>query len=446
MSETPVDAPEVTLPPEVRSRGQAAITSVTVYDTVLFGTALGSVASLFVLNVGGSSFHVALLATAGQIAPLAQVVGLRLLPRVGKARLVMGGHVLASIPLVLLALLAISGMSGPPAAWAAVAAVAVFSLVFTVGQTAWWPAIQDNTAGDAVEPFFARMRTRYQLVGVVVSVSVAFFMGRDPAHWRFMLTFLCGAAALVLGGLCMRVVSERPFVPAKSGLFDRLLAASRVPSIRRYISFVACRVAVFIIATPFWVVILKKHGLSEGFIVWLSAVVALGNVSGVRWWGRFVNRWNFRAAITIALLSEALLGLAWLAFPAEGHAVKVWAVIFYALWGFLEGGYLMGWTRAMLGSIPSSSQADGFTLATVVCSLAGAAAGLLGGTIFNALAETQIGGISGWMLYLCIAQLLFAGAWLMSFRLKGYTEQVPARRLVTVFFMLIVRRAKRLVE
>jgi len=435
MAENQCDEKEVVLPEEDRLRGQSAISTVTLYDTVLFGTALGSVASLLVLKLGQSlpdsdrSFHVALLSVAGQLAPLSQVLGLGLLTRVSKAHLVLGGHVLAAIPLLFVAVLAGVGITGVPAVFAVIGAIALQSLIFTVGQTAWWPLMQDNTAGGAVEPFFARMRTRYQLLGVVVAVSMALFMGKDPPFWRFAVAYVVGAAALVVGGLRMRTVSERPF-HAPEGLLLRLHAAWLVPSIRKYVAFAATRGMVIAACTPFWVVILKRHGLSEGFIVWMSALVAVGNVSGVRWWGRFVSRHNFRAAITIALIGESALGLAWLVFPGRGTALQLWAVGFYLLWGFLEGGYLMGWTRAMLSSVPSNNQANGFTLATVICSTVGALAGLLGGMVFRRLAESSIWGLSGWVVYLCLAQLMFLAAWRMSSRLESYDGQVPAGRLM----------------
>jgi len=296
-----------------------------------------------------------------------------------------------------------------------------------------------------VESFFARMRTRYLLMNVAVAVSVAVFMWKNPPLWRFIITFLCGMGALVYGGVRMRHVSERPFHPPEMGLAGRLARAWQIPSIRRYVRFAAARVFVIVLCTPFWVVILKNRGLSEGFIVWLGAMVALGNVSGVRMWGRFVNRHNFRPAITIALLSEAALGLAWLALPADVNAVKVWAVIFHGLWGFLEGGYLMGWTRAMLNSVPSTIQADGFTLSTLCGSSIGAATGFLAGIGFKAIADTSVFGIDCWAVYLCCAQVLFAGVWVIGFRLKGYNEQVPFTRVLTISVLLMLRQAKRMV-
>jgi len=430
--------------PDLRLRGQRAIIVVTLFDTIAFGTALGSVVSLFVLNNGGTSRHIGMLATAGQIAPIAQIIGLHLLPRFGKARLVMHGHALAAIPITVLAVLTIAGLSGAAAVWAAIAAVASFGIIFHSGQTAWWPLIQDNTAGGPVESFFARMRTRYLLMNVLVAVGVAIFMGKNPPQWRFIITFLCGVGAMIFGGVRMRHISERPFNPPEMGLTGRLARAWHIPSIRRYVRFAAARVFVIVLCTPFWVVILKNRGLSEGFIVWLSAVVALGNVSGVRMWGRFVNRHNFRPAITIALLGEAALGFAWLALPAGGNAVKLWAIAFHAIWGFLEGGYLMGWTRAMLSSVPSTIQADGFTLSTLCGSSIGAATGLLAGVAFKAVADADVFGIDCWAVYLCCAQLLLAGVWVIGFRLKGYERQVPFSRVLTISVLLMLRQAKRM--
>jgi len=444
MTEITDEPKEIVLPEDERLLGQNAIIIVTLFDTLLAGTALGSVSSLFVLKLGKglpdsqSAFHVALLSVVGQIAPLSQVLGLGLLTRAGKARLVMTGHIIAAAPLLFIALLAGLGVEGNAAVFAMLASMAVYSLIFTVGQTAWWPLIQDSTAGGPVEPFFARMRTRYLLLGVVVAIAMAFFMGKDPSSWRFTVTYIVGALALVAGGLSLRGVSERPY-HAPDGLLQRLRQAALVPSVRKYVAFAAVRGMVLAVSTPFWVVILKRHGLPEGFIVWLSAVVAIGNVTGVRWWGRFVSRHNFRPAITITLVGESLLGLAWLLFPGQGSGLRIWAVAFYLLWGMLEGGYLMGWTRAMLSSVPGSVQANGFTLATVVCSTAGALAGLAGGFIFQRLTDASIVGLSGWAIYLCLAQLLFLAAWRMASRMESYENQAPAARLMGEAWMRATR-------
>jgi hypothetical protein len=73
--------------------------------------------------------------------------------------------------------------------------------------------------------------------------------------------------------------------------------------------------------------------------------------------------------VTLSVVGSAILGLGWLALPGESWALTIggvkiggvmaWAVAFYLLWGFVEGGILMGRTTAMLVAVPSVYQADG---------------------------------------------------------------------------------------
>lgn len=438
------DIQEGALTKEQRQRGQSALIRSAGCTFAFMICSLGAVGTLFLLTQGASPFQIGVLATLFQTSQVSQLIGLRVLPRVGKARLRASSDMIALVPIILLVAIAWWGGTGQITVWVTLAIFAVILSVRAVGGTAWWPLLQDNTAGDATGVFFARIRRWLRLEEIVLPLLIGAYLGGRPETSRFVLPFLIGAGALILGAMHIRKVPETPTAPNRGMLWVRLRLAGRVRSVRWFLVFLWVYTFIVTLAMPFWVVMLKVRGLPVSHVVWVVTAAPVGHVLGLGLWSRIADRHGGRSAIAITLAGQVVLGLAWLVLPGGHWALMLWGVSFFLLWGFLDGGFLMGRTLVMMDSVPTVYQADAFTLVTITWGIAGGMGGLLGGLMFQWFTEHP-GTLfaEGRTIYLAAVQVALVLVFLARGRLSGHREQTPARRLVAalLFRMFSARKA-----
>jgi hypothetical protein len=415
-----------------RRQGQRMIIRIAAFLTVGSVCIQGTVCSLFLLELKATTFEIGLLAMLIQMGALAQIPSLALITRWGKVGLFVRGRLACLVPFAMLLFLAVHGGTGPFVVWSSMGAFAILFSLLAAGNTSWWPLLQDNLAGDAVGEFFARMRTKLRAIEVILPLLIGWYLGAHPASVQFLVPFAVALTATMLSAWYIMKVPERPAAGSRLGLFRRLLHTARVASVRRYVLFLFVRTMVLTLSTPFWVVVLTARGLPVSYMVWLGALAALGNVIGLRQWGRLVDRHGSRCILGITLIPEAILGLTWLALPSSNPALFAFTAGFYLLWGFLEGGYFIAQTHAMMEAVPVADQNEGFALAGYAGALAGMVGGFLGGCILQRITNHPAGlfGMDGRLVYLAGIQFCTLGIWWTSRRLANFPEQTSAREVM----------------
>jgi len=423
---------ERALPEDQRRRGQSALIKVAFTSNLMLQFFSGTVRTLFILSLGGRPSHVGILTTLSSFSPIGQLLGLKLLPRFGKTHLYYLFRLVALLPFIILIFMASQGTSSAALVWTATVVIAAIPLAYTTSNTGWWPLIQDNTAGEALGAFLARMRIRLRLLEVLAPLLVGAYLGAGASTRQFAPLFAVAFLATLLSGLLGRKIPEGPNTAFSSGLIKRLFEAGRVPALRSYMNFTFLYGFIVSLSTPFWIILLKSRGMSEGRLVWLGTVAALGNMSFLKAWGRLVDSHGSRPAINFALIGTALLGLTWLALPSgNGLPLLCWAVGFYLISGFCDSGLLMGTTKAMMNAIPLSHQAHSFTLLGLASAAGCALGGFIGGWCFQWLSDNQvrIGAVDGTAAYLAVVQLSLLVAWWASKRLARYGSETPFRHV-----------------
>jgi hypothetical protein len=429
-------------------RSQTRLIAAAAMWSVWANTTQGAVHRLFVMCLGGTSaVYMGLLETVVQGGVLGQILGLRLLPRFGKTGLLTLGRLLGIIPILGLIVLAAVGGSGPFPVALAIASYAAMSFIYAIGSTSWWPLMQDNTSPGQMGEFFARTRTRLRVVDVLLPIAVGAYLGRDPASWKFILPFLLAVAALLTSAKLVQKVRHRPPEEPDAPLGLRLRLAARSTSILPCLLFIFLNSFMLGLTLPQWQFMLKEHRhMPDSFVVWTTALSAIGHLAGLRLWAWMVDTHGFRSVVMLSVMGSAVLGLGWLALPGAGSiltiagfklsAVMTWGVVFYLFWGFIEGGILMGRTTSMLYSVPSVYQADGLTLAMLALSGGASLGGIAGGFFLDLV--TKFFRPRGWLdpkvLYLAGAQLLVLLALIPARRLTGLAKQTPARQIPAILW------------
>jgi hypothetical protein len=385
---------------------------------------LTSIVPLFLLSLGASPFLIGLVATSNHIQKMGRIIGLHYMHRVGKAGIFVWGRI-GSAPFGLaLAILAYGGGTGLWAAWIGLLFFSLRGTLQQVGNTAWWPLVQDNTDGGAVGSYLAHMRLRQRLLELVLPVGVGWYLGAQPNSEHFALPFALAIFSTVAGAIVVRGIGEKAQTPPEEGLTRRLYQVLDTPPMRSYCFFVVARMGIIAATQPLWVVVLTGHGLPVSYFVWMTPVTALGYMAGLHAWGHLVDRHGPRAPLSITLTLQALLALAWLVLPVSPLHIALWASAVYFVWGALEGGQQMGQSRAMLDAVGQDNQAEGFALAIYASAVGGVAGGALGGALFQWAQGQALE-----LYYLASAQAGLLVPWLLSTRLSGYRQQTSVRRL-----------------
>ncbi len=415
-----------------RARGQTYLIRVALTDTFIYTVVAGNMATLYVLRMGGTSYQASLRQTFSNFAPVLQLLGLALIVRMGKARLGALGRWLNIVPMLLLIALGAYAHTGGGWAWCAVICFAALSVTNTIGNTGWWPILQDNTEGVGVGAFFSRMRLKLRILEVGLPLIVGAVIGANPSTYHFIVPLILAISAMVYGSWHIRRVPERRFTPPDAGVFTRLRRALRVPSVRHYVQFVSLRSLIGGLPAAYWVIMLKAHGLTDNFIIWMIPVVAVGHVVGLNLWANVVDRHGSRPALTISIFGYAAVGLAWLAMPSGLAPVIAWSVLFYLAVGFFDGAYMMGRTQAIMDAIPAHCQADAFTLNNVAMALFAALGAYIGTVALDPMtvAPGAIAGVDFRLIYLAGVQLCTMGVWLASRRLTHYHRETPTSVLM----------------
>lgn len=397
---------------------------------------------LFLLALGAGPFLIGLLAAATSFGNTSRLMGVKLMPRLGKPRL-MGTARLASA-LFLLLLVPLALYAGPGIAWAALALLVLRQSMVQVGGSAWWPLVQDNTPKSAQVSFITRMRMTQRLCTLGVPLLAGWYLGAQPDASRFALPFGLGLVLVVAGSMVVLRVPEKPLPRPREGLWKRLAEVLKEPAMRRYCTCFAVTCFVETAILPFWVVALTGRGLPVNYYVWMLSLMGAGELLTLYLWGRLVERHGSRPALTASLLGMAALGGAWLLLPVQTAPLTAWAAVYFLVWGMLHAGYTFGQTRAMMDAVPQGYQGEGFAVPNFVLAWASGLGGFAGGLLFDRMStlELESSTVAATHWYLAGTQLLFAAGWLASRRLVGRDLQTPMKELM----QRAVRRRRRIRE
>lgn len=157
--------------------------------SILFGTGISErIISLFILGINPATTD-ATLAFFFALGPLMAVLTALMSPFValhGKKRMMIPFY-LAGVPfLVMLAILpSIRNFCTSSTMVTAVAiALTGYGATRAMGIAGWFPLINDSVPNEVRGRFFARLRTSWQIMVVVYTAIVGWFLGHHPEPWQ----------------------------------------------------------------------------------------------------------------------------------------------------------------------------------------------------------------------------------------------------------------------
>ena len=363
--------------------------------SILFWAGLNDrVMSLFILKLDPGVSN-ATLAFFFALGPLTAVLTALMSPLVefrGKKRIMVPFYFAGATFLAALAALpSLRAWLSPHVMVVAVAlALLGYSCLRSLGFAGWFPIIDDNVPDETRGRFFGRLRTSWQIMLIVCTAGVGWFLGLHPQPWRFQALFVIAVAANLAMTVGILGVPEAPLAPPRHGLtFWQMLA---VPfRDRAFVSFVAFGLLFNLaasVAGPFALRCMKETlGAGDNFVVWMDTMASIGAAATLPLWGRAVDRFGGRALFVLLVPPLAAINLIWLVASPAHASWRVLVAVYSVLHGILAFGIGVGITDMMLGSAREGHRSAYINIAFVINTLAAGAGPFVGTLIARALAD-----------------------------------------------------------
>ena len=254
----------------------------------------GSVLNLAVLKLGATEVYLGVLSFVTMGSWCFRVFTMSAIERVGKRKVMLLWYWLVMLFLLLYVLIPFLAGHWPP--WACLALLLVAALgrntAYALGNTGWFPLLQDVVPRRITGRFFANMRTAWQTASLITVLAIAFFLGRNPDWWRFQAVFIIGFFAYLV-----RVVSIYPLAeyPPQNNhekpprIAERFREAFGVTEIRVLIFYVITYTLPLMITEPFKIKLLKDLGYTDRFILAATSMLAVGAIISLKPWGRLAG-------------------------------------------------------------------------------------------------------------------------------------------------------------
>jgi len=374
----------------------------------------GNVLNLAVLKLGASEVYLGVLGFVTMGSWCFRVFTMSAIERVGKRRVMLLWYWV--VLLFILPFVFIPYLAELWPAWACLALLLVASLgrniTYALGNTGWFPLLQDVVPRQITGRFFANMRTGWQTASLITILVCAFFLGRNSEWWKFQIIFIFGFLAYLLRAFSIIPLAENP--PRKGrgkrpSIAARFREAFGVAEMRILIFYIVSYILAATMTEPFKIKLLRDLGYTYRFILSATAMIGAGAIISLRPWGKLADRFGNRFIFTISHIGLFLCSLCWI-LVGYNTPSRVLAFVLFFLWSLFHSGNGIAQTRYIMHAVPASRQ-NYITIINVFLSLAAGLAPLLGGLFLATSRGVSIGagpgGFNNYDLLFIIAALLF---------------------------------------
>ena len=352
---------------------------------------MGNVLTLLCRKLGANPFTIGALVLVANLAVVAHLLGTPLTERLGKHVLLTRAYAVASIfVLPLLAIRWIATGYGDHTALVVVF-VATTLRVFTqrLGDAAWFPVMHDLVEKDQRGRFLGVLRTSWQSVNMGLIVGIAFLFGQEPEWWHCEVVFGTAALARVFWLISIwriPTLPPRPDRKTKGYNWRAIFACLRDRKFVIYLVYVGTFAAAFGLIEPFRILYTTESlALTKRFGLFATAMLSVGGIISLRYWGRLTDRAGNRGVFGISNVAMVFVSLGWLLVDGT-HFGKGLIIVLYLLTGVFVAANGIARTRYMLAAMENrSAQASYSALTTAVMMVSMGLSSLVGGALLRAL-------------------------------------------------------------
>jgi len=352
-----------------RRRSMKYVYAVSIFTIIgVTGIAPG-IMSLTALKLGADEFYLGLLSLATLVPMAFSFFTLGTVERRGKRHVLFFWNCFSTffmIGFVLIPLL--SGTFSPDFLLAMI--LLVMLLMRSTGAMAgsgWFPILQDIVPYRVTGKFFANMRTAWQSAALIALLGAAWFLGHDAPWWKFELIFVIALLAFILRTFSILPMSEIPprLNGSEQSTTSSLLSEFfKNKSNHSLIAYLVTYAFAFGLCEPFRIKLLKDLGFSEGFILLALAMVNLGAIVSLRFWGRLADRFGNRAIFGVTHIAMIATTLLWVCVGQSVFGATA-AIGLYLFGSVFNCGNGIAQTRYIFYATDSTRQSE-ITIANMI--------------------------------------------------------------------------------
>jgi MFS family permease len=342
----------------------------------------GNVLTLVALKLGATEMFLGILIFA-ILAPWAfRIFTMSAIEKHGKRKILIFWKTISTlciIPFLLLPFL-VNRWSANACLILILTATFLRSATYALGNTGWFPLLQDIVPRRITGRFFANLRVAWQTSSFITLLLVAWFLGKEPDWWKFEVIFIVAFLAFTIRFLTIFGMVEKP-VPQttskKFSIFARFCEVLRAEQLRRLVLYIISYMFALVIAEPFKIKFLKDLGYGDGYILAATSMAALGAIISLRFWGKLADKFGNHSIFSISHIGIAVFTILWLFVGKSAFgAVFVFGLFFF--WSVFNSGNGIAQTRYILHAVPEDRQ-NQINIISTIAMLAASIAPLFGG-------------------------------------------------------------------
>ena len=312
----------------------------------------------------------------------------------------------------------------------------------------WWPFLQDIVPTESTGRFFARLRTYWQSAGLVTLLAIALFLGNVPTQqqpwWRFEVILVVGLLGFAVRAFSLLPIVENPPTPDEQTpprVVQRFAEVFADRKLRRLLAYITVYVVAASATVPFKIKLLKDLDYSYGFILAATAMVNVGAIISLKYWGRMADRFGNRAIFSISHVGMIVTTCMWILVDSSDFA----AVLVFGLFlteSIFNSGNGIAQTRYIIHAVDPEKQ-NQMNVITMITTSVSACAPLLAGLFLHLTSDLHFhSGAVTLNNYHCLF-LLVALMFIIPHRLRrrlGLRKETPTTH-VLAFIAQNIRQA-----
>lgn len=398
--------PQERIDPPALESGLRMLNAEVVFSSISDSMMAGTILTAFALQLGATSSQVGLLATIAFWAQLMQGPGVLLVDRLRMRKLIaVTGLLLSTLAPAAMAALALAPPTRP-ARLALVGAITLYCAAGAFAGCAWNAWTRDFIPRELRARFLARRTRIATATAVAVSLLGAAALdaaNHPPAHiYVFGGLYALAFVAQLMNAASLARVPEPPMPPAAGKpqrLFRLLGEPLRDPKFQPLIRFSASWQFAVNLAQPFFTIyFLRQLGFGVSVVMAFTIVSQLASGWALKRWGALADRFGDKSVLNVAaptfiaciaaMVGASQIGPRWM--------VVVYLILVHVVMGLAGAGVSLSSGNIALRMSPRGAAAPYLSANSLISSVIGGIAPVIGGLSSEFFAERKVGLVLEW--------------------------------------------------
>lgn len=395
-----------------------------------------NILTLVALKLGATEVFLGILSFAIVGTYICRVFTMAAIEKHGKRKILFFWKTIATVSIILFVCLPLlTGYISEKASLALLlTATILYAIANALGDTGWMPLLQDVVPNQITGRFFANIRTLWQTSSLITLLLIAWLLGKTPEWWKFEIVFITAFIASIIGTLSILGMTENPLPSVKLpkiSIYKRFREVLLETKLRFLVLYITSYWLAAAIAEPFKIKFLKDIGYSYGFILAAVAMLNLGAIFSLRFWGKLADRFGNHSIFSISHIGIAICTVFWI-FVAKNTFGAIFILMLFFFWSVFNSGNGIAQTRYILHIIPADKQ-NQINIMNIIANLSMGISPLLAGLFLYLTKDLNFGiaakRLSNYHILFIISAMLFILPHLMRRKLKLHKDR-PTTELI----------------